>query len=125
VRVFLLDDDHALRKLFEALLSEKGHEVTCAASGKEALEKLGTEPRPNLLLVDSSMPIMTGLEFLKKMKIQHPMVYDSSFIIGFTAFQKGSPVVEEFEREVDELVEKPKNIDEFLALVESLPNRLT
>ncbi len=125
MRVFLVDDDHSLRRLFEALLSEQGHQVTSAASGEEALKKLVDEPKPDLLLVDSSMPTMSGLEFLRKLKIQHPVVYDSCFIVGFTAFQRGSSVVKEFQDEVDELIEKPKDIDEFLALVDSLPSRLT
>jgi len=47
------------------MLSDLGHEVTEAHSGKEALEYLGDEANFDLMITDYSMPGMTGAELAK------------------------------------------------------------
>ncbi len=54
-----VDDDPDILAMTEFILSSEGYEVATAGSGKEALEML-SELRPDIILLDSSMPDMDG-----------------------------------------------------------------
>jgi len=64
-RLLVVDDDKNLRLLYEQELQEEGHEVVLAGSGPEALYYLKTK-RPDLIILDISMPGMDGIEALGK-----------------------------------------------------------
>jgi len=64
-KLLVVDDDKNLRLLYEQELAEDGHEVTLAGSGMEALDYLKTS-RPDLIILDISMPGMDGIEALGK-----------------------------------------------------------
>jgi len=64
-RLLVVDDDKNLRLLYEQELQEEGHEVVLAGSGPEALDYLKTK-RPDLIILDISMPGMDGIEALGK-----------------------------------------------------------
>jgi len=64
-RLLVVDDDKNLRLLYEQELAEDGHEVLLAGSGPDAIEFLGKE-RPDLIILDISMPGMDGIEALGK-----------------------------------------------------------
>lgn len=123
MNILLVDDDISMLRLFEELLKEEGHHVTVALSGDDAFPLLDRNAPPDVLLVDSSMPRMSGAEFLTKLKSDFPEVYARSHIVGFTAFQKGTSIIRDFEALVHELVEKPRDIDEFLSFIRRLSTR--
>lgn len=64
-KLLVVDDDKNLRLLYEQELSDDGHQVTLAGGGPEALEYLKTS-RPDLIVLDISMPGMDGIEALGK-----------------------------------------------------------
>jgi len=64
-KLLVVDDDKNLRLLYEQELTEEGHEVTLAGSGPEALDYLKAK-RPDLIILDISMPGMDGIEALGK-----------------------------------------------------------
>ena len=59
--ILIVDDSHATLAAFEAALAPLGHAVVLASSGDEALAKL-LEQDFALIVLDMSMPGMTGLE---------------------------------------------------------------
>jgi two-component system response regulator (stage 0 sporulation protein F) len=63
--IFVVDDERDLREyVCEALCSE-GYETLQASNGKDALELIRrTRELPQLILLDVTMPIMDGWEFL-------------------------------------------------------------
>lgn len=64
-RILLVDDEmHLLISLKDYLVSER-FDVVTASSGEEALAKLG-ETKPDLIVLDISMPGMGGLGFLRQ-----------------------------------------------------------
>jgi DNA-binding response OmpR family regulator len=64
-KLLVVDDDKNLRLLYEQELMEEGHDVTLASSGPEALDFLKSS-RPDLIILDISMPGMDGIEALGK-----------------------------------------------------------
>ena len=120
MNVLMVDDDVSLLRIFEELLKEEGHTPVVASSGQEAFPILDEMGPPDVLLVDSSMPLMSGAEFLTKVKSAYPGVFERTRIVGFTAFPKGSAIIRDFETLVTEVVEKPRDIDEFLNFIRRL-----
>jgi DNA-binding response OmpR family regulator len=64
-RILIIDDDRSTLLLYEMMLREEGFEVATAASGPEGLQLMKSE-RPDLVVLDVSMPGMDGLEVLAR-----------------------------------------------------------
>src|SRR2546425_2314994 len=68
--VLVVDDEEKIRELLSLHLGRKGHKVTVAGNGKEALELL-EKCNIDLVLMDIRMPGMTGIEVLKILRGTH------------------------------------------------------
>ena len=65
--ILVVDDDADIRTLIETVLEASGHDVTLAASGQEALNKLKRRPY-ELVILDIMMPTMSGYEVLEQIR---------------------------------------------------------
>jgi CheY-like chemotaxis protein len=63
-RILVVDDDRELREVLHTILTGEGHEVILAGNGLEALERLDDGCRPTLILLDLTMPVLDGWQFL-------------------------------------------------------------
>jgi CheY-like chemotaxis protein len=63
--VLIADDDEDVLVLVRTVLERSGHEVIAARDGAEALALAG-ERRPDLAVLDISMPEVDGLEVLRR-----------------------------------------------------------
>ena len=70
-RVLVVDDDPAVRKSIDRVLSNKGYAVITAENGEEALRKLNEE-KYDLVYTDIRMPGMSGLEVAEQVKASRP-----------------------------------------------------
>lgn len=72
-KVFLADDHGILREGLKHILNQTGYceVVGEAANGKEALEKID-EIKPDIVILDISMPELTGIEAARKIRKYHP-----------------------------------------------------
>lgn len=59
----VIDDDDDLRETVRDVFEQAGYQVALAADGADALAQLRGGLRPGLILLDLSMPRMSGLEF--------------------------------------------------------------
>lgn len=67
LRIALIDDSEAVRRSLSLLLRSSGLEVTCFASGSDAVA--GTElASADCLLIDYKMPDLDGLKLLSKLR---------------------------------------------------------
>jgi len=64
VKIFIVDDDHSLQRLYGLILREAGFEIIdTAINGKVAVEKYKNfKEKPDLILMDHRMPIKNGLD---------------------------------------------------------------
>lgn len=62
IRVLLVDDHDVFRHGLAQLLGDEGLDVVAEASGGEAGVRLAAELRPDVVLMDLSMPGMSGVE---------------------------------------------------------------
>jgi two-component system cell cycle response regulator len=71
-RVLVVDDDRLIREMTRDALVQEGFRVATAATGREALSRLGDEGPFDLVITDLSMREMDGLELLERVKRASP-----------------------------------------------------
>jgi two-component system chemotaxis response regulator CheY len=63
----VVDDSRVVRKVSRRILEDLGFEVAEAGDGAEALAWVRTA-MPDVILLDWNMPVMNGLEFLRRLR---------------------------------------------------------
>ncbi|MDB5183977.1 MAG: DNA-binding response regulator VicR [Candidatus Saccharibacteria bacterium] len=68
-KILIVEDDKALRDVFELIVKSGGHNVRVAQDGADALKRL---PKfiPDIILLDMLMPVKSGLEFLQEANLK-------------------------------------------------------
>jgi two-component system nitrogen regulation response regulator NtrX len=69
--ILIVDDEASVLRSLQTLLSDEGYDVVTAASGREALDRLG-DAQPALALLDILMPEMDGMETLRRFRDARP-----------------------------------------------------
>ena len=70
-RILVIDDEPQVLKLMARILERGGYEVKTATSGGVVLQAVATS-RPDLLILDLSMPEPDGFEVLKALRQREP-----------------------------------------------------
>ncbi|HEY6718441.1 MAG TPA: ATP-binding protein, partial [Reyranella sp.] len=70
--ILAVDDDALVLMNTAAMLDDRGHDVTTAYSGKQALEILRRGEKFDLLITDQGMPGMTGAELIEIVRAEQP-----------------------------------------------------
>jgi CheY-like chemotaxis protein len=119
--VLIADDDRNTRLLVRTLLSHAGHRVLEAQDGAEAL-RIATERKPDLILLDLSMPSMSGPEFLRALRAD---ARTSSTPVALYTATTMNPALRDFMEiyAVRHVIPKPSEPAELLAAVERALNR--
>jgi CheY-like chemotaxis protein len=66
--VLIVEDDPDIRESLQHFLESHGYPVRAASHGKEALEHLVRAPRPSMMVLDMSLPVMDGHRLLTARK---------------------------------------------------------
>ncbi|HYO56118.1 response regulator [Archangium sp.] len=66
--VLIVEDDPDIRESLQHFLESHDYPVRAASHGREALEHLGRTPRPSLMVLDMSLPVMDGHRLLTTRK---------------------------------------------------------
>lgn len=96
-KILVVDDEPHIVRLVQVNLQRAGYEVVTAYDGLQALTRIKQE-RPDLVLLDITMPRLDGWEVLKRLRAQ-PETVDLPVVMltaraqdkdVFTSFQLGS-----------------------------------
>lgn len=68
-KVVVVEDEHDLQFLYKLKLEREGFDVRTAGNGAEGLEVI-EQFRPDLILLDLRMPVMSGPEMLARLREQ-------------------------------------------------------
>jgi CheY-like chemotaxis protein len=108
--ILVVDDEPAVRRVIELVLLERGHRVLLAADGESAVATLASGARPDLILLDRSMPgwsAGTTLHAIREIAAQTPLLF-------FT----GQDVTPEERALVQDVLYKPLAMDELVQAIE-------
>ncbi len=119
-RILIVDDIKEIRKLLREFLEEADF-IVCgeASDGRAAIEQAGIL-RPDLIVLDASMPLMTGIQAAPKLKKLLP----NTSIILFTAHEFMMQGINPVELGVDAVVAKDRGMSALGNCITSL-SRLT
>lgn len=73
IKILIVEDDEFLRDFYQELLTSEGYTVDVAADGETALGKI-RQGGWNLVLLDIMLPKKDGLQILRDLKVQGPVV---------------------------------------------------
>jgi len=112
-KILVVDDDAQLRQSFDKLLEEEGHRVTSAASGEAAVQSVEAS-RPDLIIMDVRLPVMSGLEAFKAIRRIEPRLP----VVIMTAFGTTDEAIEATKLGAFDYVLKPFEIPDMLVLID-------
>jgi DNA-binding NarL/FixJ family response regulator len=117
IRVLVVDDHHVVRQGLEQLLATAGdiEVVGTATNGLEAVEAVGAL-RPDVVLMDLSMPELDGVEATRQIAARYP----SSRVLVLTSFSEQSRILEAISAGADGYLLKHSEPDEITAAVRSV-----
>ncbi|HCH63241.1 MAG TPA: hybrid sensor histidine kinase/response regulator, partial [Deltaproteobacteria bacterium] len=101
LRVLLVEDMPALRRLLRRVLQRAGVDVVEAADGRQAMEQLATGLEFDLMVSDVSLPLVSGPELARLVERDHP----SLPVVLMSG--RGIPPEHEIASSVREVLEKP------------------
>jgi len=111
--ILLIDDDDSLRRVMEFSLTEAGHTVQTAASGEDGL-RLFEKGNFDAVITDITMPGMSGMEVLAKVRQRVPTIP----VIIITAYGTIESAVEAMKQGAFDYITKPFNRDELRLTLE-------
>ncbi len=114
-KILVVDDAEFLRVRISKMLSSEGHEIIEAENGLKAVETYKSS-RPDVVLMDITMPEMDGLAALREIRS-----FDSSAkVVMLTALGQESVVLEAIKAGARDFVVKPFEKDRVLSAVAKL-----
>jgi CheY-like chemotaxis protein len=115
-KILVVDDDPNTRLLLRTVLSYGGHDVIEAADGVEGLASAFRQV-PDLILLDLSMPAMSGPEFLRALRAE--VRGRSSKVALYTASAVSAAMRDFMEMyQIEHVIPKPSEPRELLEAIE-------
>jgi DNA-binding response OmpR family regulator len=117
--VLLVEDEAHIAEAIEFNLVAEGHEVEWVPDGAAAVARLGSDPPPDLVILDVMLPEMNGFEVARRARASGNYVP----ILIVTAKDAAQDRVRGIEEGADDYLVKPFTLDELLARVRALLRR--
>ena len=121
-RVWVVDDDRAVRFVLAEALRDAGYRVQSFDSARAALQAIAEEGAPDLVYTDVRMPGMDGLAFLDALKAG----YAALPVVVMSAYTDIASTAGAFRGGAHEFLSKPFDLDDAVALAaRALPESLS
>jgi CheY-like chemotaxis protein len=116
-RILLVEDNELNRDMLSRRLARKGYEVLLAVDGAEGVAVAAAE-RPDLVLMDMSLPVLNGWEATRRLKAA-PETRDIP-VIALTAHAMASDREQAVDAGCDDYDTKPVELTRLLEKIEHL-----
>lgn len=115
-RVLIVDDSLVMRRNLKVILKQGGHEVVGESkNGKQAYMDY-INLKPDIVTMDITMPVMNGIESVKKIVGSHP----EAKIIMISALAQKKMVYEALENGAQNYILKPITTEKVLSTIEKV-----
>jgi two-component system, cell cycle response regulator DivK len=112
--ILLVEDNEMNRDMLSRRLVRKGYEVVTANDGKQGVE-LAEQERPDLILMDMSLPVMDGWEATRFLKRTAEL--KDIPIIALTAHAMAGDAEKAFQAGCDDFDTKPVDLERLLSKI--------
>jgi CheY-like chemotaxis protein len=116
-RLLVVDDDNVYRQFLSMALELSGYSVQTAGNGAQAISIL-QDVSPDLVLLDLSMPVVSGWDVLRFMRDQTAL--ECTPVVVLTANADETTRLQTSAERVNGLLVKPVSLDEILTTIETL-----
>ncbi len=118
MKIMICDDDQGILDVLEMLLEPEGFEVAKEIDSTLLYDRVRTE-KPDLLLLDLWMPILSGYDLIKKIRSDREVKNLPIIVLSASRNEKDIAL----ETGANQFMAKPFDIEEIILLVnESLKN---
>jgi CheY-like chemotaxis protein len=117
VRVLLVEDNELNRDMLSRRLAKKGYSVDIAVDGAQGIE-MAISTRPDLILMDMSLPVIDGWEAVRTLKAND--LVRGIPIIALTAHAMSDDRAKALDAGCDEYDTKPVELTRLLKKMESV-----
>jgi len=115
IRILVVEDEEIIRMMFKQSFSNWGFKVDTAENGKDALEKC-QRGFFNIVVTDLNMPVMDGMELLKRLKTKWPYLE----VIVVTGYATIESAIEAMKLGAYDFILKPVNFDHVQFIINKL-----
>lgn len=115
-RILVVDDDATMVRIIESRFEHCGWEVISASDGAEGLDK-AVSHNPDLIVLDTLMPVMTGHEMLERLR-RNPKTKDIP-VIMCTARSDIRDIATASSYNISDYVTKPFDCTELIERIET------
>ncbi len=115
-RVMIVDDAMIARRVLRSMLIDAGHEVIAEAETGESAVEAYRAHRPDVVLMDISMPGIDGIEALQQIVSQDP----SARVVMATSVSREKTVREALNNGAAGYVVKPYRMERIVSVIESV-----
>lgn len=119
-KILIVEDEKGMRDLLFRVFRKEGYEVFLAEDGEQGLES-AKELIPDVIIADLDMPVMNGIEMIKRIKAFDP----NSTIIIITAYASLESAIEALKLGAYDYIIKPFKIDEIKITVSKAFERIS
>jgi len=115
-KILIVDDAAFMRMMIKDILTKNGYEIAAEAeNGQKAVEKYA-ETKPDLVLMDITMPEMDGIQALKKIK----EIDGAANVIMCSAMGQQAMVIEAIQSGAKDFIVKPFQAERVLEAVKKV-----
>lgn len=121
-RILCVEDDRETATLIGEELNDRGYTVQLAHNGREALDFI-LRDRPDLVLADVNLPVMSGFELLERVTAFEPRFVRMPFVF-LTALADHDNELRGWKLGADDYLTKPVDFDVLAAVIASRLRRV-
>ena len=119
-KILLVEDNEDNRDMLSRRLVRRGYDVVIAVDGQQGVE-LALSEKPEIILMDMSLPVLTGTEATKRIRARAETA--AIPVIALTAHAMSGDREKALDAGCDDYDTKPVELDRLLGKIEALLKR--